>query len=106
MADSNNVDESSNMNTYTDHIRQSIIPILKRYGVTKAALFGSAVKGKGAPGDIDILVQIDEDVSLLQFVALKLELEQVLQKSVDLVEYDTIKPRLRESILREQEAIL
>jgi len=94
------------MNAYTDNIKQSIVPILRRYGVTKAALFGSAVKGKGAPSDIDILVQIDDDISLLQFVALKLELEQILQKSVDLVEYDTIKPRLRDSILKEQEAIL
>jgi predicted nucleotidyltransferase len=94
------------MNTYTDQVKQSIVPILRRYGVIKAVLFGSAVKGKDVPGDIDILVQIDDDISLLQFVALKLELEQVLQKSVDLVEYDTVKPRLRESILREQEAIL
>ena len=94
------------MSTYKDQIKQSIVPILRRYGVTRAALFGSTIKGKDAPGDIDILVQIDNDISLLQFVALKLELEQVLQKSVDLVEYDTIKPRLRDTILKEQETIL
>jgi predicted nucleotidyltransferase len=56
--------------------------------------------------DIDILVQIDSDIGLLEFVGLKLELEEALNKNVDLVEYDTIKPLLRESILKEQEIIL
>jgi len=56
--------------------------------------------------DIDILVEIDRDISLLDFVALKLELEEVLGKRVDLVEFDMIKPRLKERILREQVVIL
>ncbi len=59
------------------------------------------------PGsDIDILVQIDSDIGLLEFVGLKLELEEALNKNVDLVEYDTINPLLRESILKEQRVIL
>ena len=95
------------MNTYLERIKQSILPILRRYGVSKAALFGSVVRGQmQADSDIDILVQIDSDISLLEFVGLKLELEEALNKNVDLVEYDTIKPLLRENILKEQEAIL
>jgi predicted nucleotidyltransferase len=95
------------MNTYIERIKQSILPILRRYGVSKAALFGSVVRGQmQADSDIDILVQIDSDISLLEFVGLKLELEEALNKNVDLVEYDTIKPLLRENILKEQEAIL
>ena len=95
------------MNTYVAQIRQSVLPILRRYGVSKAALFGSIVRGQMQPGsDIDILVQIDSDIGLLEFVGLKLELEEALNKNVDLVEYDTIKPLLRESILKEQEVIL
>jgi len=95
------------MNTYLERIKQSILPILQRYGVSKAALFGSVVRGQmQADSDIDILVQIDSDISLLEFVGLKLELEEALNKNVDLVEYDTIKPLLRENILKEQEAIL
>jgi predicted nucleotidyltransferase len=95
------------MKTYIEQIKQSIIPILHRYGVSKAALFGSIVKNWMQPGsDIDILVQIDSDISLLDFVGLKIEIEEALNRSVDLVEYDTIKPLLRESILKEQEIIL
>jgi hypothetical protein len=95
------------MNTYAQQIKQSILPILRRYGVSKAALFGSAIRGQmGSKSDIDILVQIDKDISLLEFVGLKLDLEEALKKDVDLVEYDTIKPLIRDRILKEQQVIL
>ena len=95
------------MNTYIGQIKQSILPILRRHGVSKAALFGSVVtKQMRADSDIDILVQIDSDISLLDFVGLKIELEQALKRNVDVVEYDTIKPFLREIILKEQQVIL
>ncbi len=95
------------MNPSVEEIRQTVLPILRRYGVTRAALFGSAVTGRLRPdSDIDILVRIGADISLLDFVGLKLDLEQALNRRVDLVEYDTIKPRLRERILQEQETIL
>jgi predicted nucleotidyltransferase len=95
------------MDEYIQQIKQSVIPILRRYGVSKAALFGSIVKSQMQPdSDIDILVQIDKDISLLDFVGLKIELEEALNRNVDLVEYDTIKPLIRESILKEQQVIL
>ena len=95
------------MDTNIEQIKHSILPILDRYGVSKAALFGSIVTDQMRPdSDIDILVQIDSDISLLDFVGLKIELEQVLKRNVDVVEYDTIKPFLREIILKEQEIIL
>ena len=59
-----------------------------------------------ADSDIDILVEIGKDISLLDFVGLKLELEEVLENKVDLVEYKTIKPLLKERILKEQVMIL
>jgi predicted nucleotidyltransferase len=95
------------MNEYVRQIKQAVVPILRRYGVSKAALFGSIVKNRMRPdSDIDMLVQIDQDISLLDFVGLKIELEEALNRNVDLVEYDTIKPLIREHILKEQEMIL
>jgi predicted nucleotidyltransferase len=90
-----------------EQIKQKILPILRRYGVKRVGLFGSCVRGEMTPdSDIDILVEIDSDISLLDFVGLKLELEEVLNRKVDLVEYNTIKPLLRETILSQQEIIL
>ena len=56
--------------------------------------------------DIDILVDIKKNISLLDFVGIKLELEEKLERKVDLVEYNTIKPLLRDRILKEQVKIL
>ena len=95
------------MNVNVQQKKQSILPILRRYGVSKAGLFGSVVSNQMLPeSDIDILVQIDQDISLLDFVGMKLELEEALNRSVDLVEYDTIKPLLRERVLQQHEIIL
>lgn len=90
-----------------EEIKRKILPILQPYGVKKIGLFGSCVRGKiREDSDIDILVEIDKDISLLDFVGLKLEIEEALGRKVDLVEYNTIKPLLRERILKEQVVIL
>ncbi len=70
-------------------------------------LFGSYVRGEmKEDSDIDILVEIEKNISLLDFVGLKQEIEEALRKKVDLVEYGTIKPLLKERILSEQVRIL
>ncbi len=90
-----------------EEIKRKITVILQRYGTRRAALFGSYVRGEmDDDSDIDILVDIEKDISLLDFVGLKLELEDALGKKVDLVEYDAIKPLLKKRILSEQVAIL
>jgi len=90
-----------------EDIKKKILPILQRYGVKKIGLFGSSVRGEiREDSDIDILVEIESDISLLEFVGAKLEIEEALGKEIDLVEYNTIKPLLRERILKEQVIIL
>ncbi len=90
-----------------EDVKRKILPILGHYGVKKAGLFGSVVRGElREDSDIDILVEIEKDISLLDFVDLKLEIEEKLGRKVDLVEYSTIKPLLKDVILREQVAIL
>ena len=88
-------------------IKEKITPILQRYGIKKAAIFGSMAKGEAkTSSDVDILVEIKSDMSLLDFIGIKIELEEALKMKVDLVEYETIKPFIREKILSEQVAIL
>lgn len=90
-----------------EEIERKILPILQRYGVKRVGLFGSCVRGEvKEDSDIDILVEIEEDISLLDFIGIKLELEEALGKKVDLVEYSTIKPLLRKRILDEQVVLL
>ena len=83
------------------------IPLLKRYGVVKAGIFGSYARGEQKKSsDIDILVKINKDISLLRFVSLKQELEDMLNSKVDLVEYETLKPLIKEQILQDEVRIL
>ena len=90
-----------------EEIKRKILPILKKYEVTKAGIFGSVVRGEETrESDIDILVEINTRMSLLDFVGLKLELEDALGIPVDLGEYSAIKPIVKEQILSEEVAIL
>ncbi len=88
-------------------IKQKIIPILKSRKVTKASIFGSYARGEqNKKSDIDILVKVDNSVGLIEFIGLKLMLQKVLKRKVDLVEYETIRPEIKESILRDEISIL
>jgi len=84
-----------------------IIPILRKYGVKKASLFGSIARGDvHKNSDIDILVDIPKEKSLFEVMDIQFELEKALKRKVDLVEYENIKPRLKPYILKNQIRIL
>ena len=88
-------------------IQAVITPILKEYEATRAGLFGSVVRGEmGSESDIDVLVELPNNKSLLTFVGLKLDLEEALGRPVDLVEYSTIHPLLQETILSEEVSLM
>lgn len=90
-----------------DAVSEAVLPILKRHGVLRAGIFGSCARDDmTADSDIDVLVEIRSDIGLLDFIRIKLELEQALSREVHLVEYDAIKPQLKDGILREQVIIL
>lgn len=90
-----------------EDIKSKAQPILKQADVTKAALFGSYVRGENTEeSDIDILVSFPENTNLLDVVHLKNQLEEHLHKKVDLVSYNAISPLIRESILKYQYQLL
>lgn len=90
-----------------EEIKDTIIEVLKKYGVKRAAFFGSIVRGEATEGsDIDLLVEFEGKKSLLDLVGLKLELQELLGREVDVITYKSIHPLLKERILGEQEVIL
>ena len=87
-------------------IQKIIQPILGKYPIKRASIFGSYARQEArTESDIDILVEFSKTISLLQFVSIQLELEDILGKKVDLVEFSTIKSQLKTNILEEQIAI-
>ncbi len=89
-----------------EEIKSKALPILKDYGVVRAALFGSFIRGEATDkSDVDILIEFVEGKTLLDLVGLQLELEEQLKASIDVITYDSLHPQLREAILKEQEPI-
>jgi hypothetical protein len=67
-------------------IKKKSTPILKKYGIQSAAIFGSVARGEDRPdSDIDILVRLGERMGIYKFIGLQFELENTLGKKVDLV---------------------
>lgn len=90
-----------------EKIKKLAEPILREAGATRAEIFGSQSRGEaGKTSDIDILVELPGQGGLLDFVRLKNKLEDALQKAVDLVEYDSIKPSLKAYILADRTQII
>jgi uncharacterized protein len=83
-----------------------IIPILVKYHVKKAALFGSYARGDfDEKSDIDILFEPPNNMGI-GVVSLKRDLENALEKKVDLVSYNGISKYLKEYILGNQKPLL
>jgi uncharacterized protein len=74
-------------------------PILKKNKVKKAALFGSMARQEfNDKSDIDILVELDDSCSLLDFIGIKIDLEDAFHRKVDLVEYKCVREELKKYI--------
>jgi predicted nucleotidyltransferase len=90
-----------------EEVRSRILPILKRYGIRRASVFGSFARGEEREdSDIDILVEFEEGKSLLDLVGLKMDLEEALGRKVDVLTYKSLHPLLKDRILQEQTIIL
>lgn len=86
--------------------KEQIVPIIKKYNISKAALFGSIVTGKmRSDSDIDLLIDMPKDSSLFDLLRVKIDLEEQLGRRVDLVQYKAIKLRLKDEILSHQISI-
>lgn len=95
------------MEAHIEDIKRKTLPILRRHGVAKAAVFGSFVRGENKEGsDLDLLVEFEGEKSLLDLAGLKVELEELLKIKVDVLTYDSLHPLLKDRILNEQEVIV
>lgn len=74
----------------------------QRYHVKRLALFGSVLgEDFGPESDVDILVVFDPSayVSFMTLGKMKRELSGIIQRPVDLVPQEGLKPAIREAVL-------
>lgn len=89
--------------------RKKIAEFCKRWNITEFSIFGSVLRDDFRPdSDIDVLVSIDPKAhfGLFKIIEMKLELEEMFKRPVDLVEKEGLKnPYRRKEILQTAQVV-
>lgn len=74
----------------------------REFGITRIGIFGSLARGEATDAsDVDVVVEMERP-DLLLLVGIKQELEELLQRPVDVVRYrEQMNPLLKKRIDRE-----
>ena len=76
--------------------RSELVAIAAKHGASNLRLFGSVIRGEERPdSDIDLLIDLAEDRSFSDYLALIEELEGALARRVDIVLQRSISPHFR-----------
>jgi len=76
--------------------------LFEKYKVTKLGVFGSFARGEETPdSDVDILIEFSETPGMMMFFNTEEYLEKLLNRKIDLVRENAIRPELKEIILSE-----
>jgi predicted nucleotidyltransferase len=82
--------------------REDILQIAARHGAHDVRIFGSAARGEAdAQSDVDFLVNLEAGRSLLDLGALLMDLQDLLNREVDVVTEAGLRPRIRNRVLSE-----
>ena len=79
------------------------LPVLKdKYHVKKLGIFGSVARGQeNNSSDVDIIVDFESPIGFFDFIRLENFLSEVLQKKVDLVSRNAVKPAIKDEVIKE-----
>ena len=76
--------------------------LIRQFGVTQLAVFGSTARDAAGPGsDIDILVDFDGPATSDRYLGVQFYLEDLLGRPVDLVTEKALRSELRPFIEKE-----
>jgi uncharacterized protein len=83
------------------------LPVLHRYGIQRAGVFGSYARDQAGPeSDLDLLVELPPGSSLLDLVGLEQDLTDELGLKVEATTYRALHPLLRDRVLADEKTIL
>jgi len=82
--------------------RDRILAITRQHGARNVRVFGSIARGEGKrDSDLDVLVELELGRSLLDIIAIKQDLEDLLNTKVDVVTEAAVSPYMRDQVLRQ-----
>jgi predicted nucleotidyltransferase len=83
-------------------MRDEILRISQMHGATRVRLFGSFARGTARPdSDLDLLIDLDPNRDLLDVVAIKQDLEELLGRQPHVVTETAINRRIRDAVLKD-----
>jgi predicted nucleotidyltransferase len=87
-------------------LRPQLLAVATRHGASNLRIYGSIATGHEHSGsDLDLLVDLADDQSLLGLIGLRQDLEDLLGCSVDVTEAETLHPLIRAQILEQALAL-
>ena len=82
--------------------RARILAITRQHGARNVRVFGSIARGEDKrDSDLDVLVELGPGRSLLDIIAIKQDLEDLLNTKVDVVTEAAVSPYIRDQVLRQ-----
>jgi predicted nucleotidyltransferase len=82
--------------------REEILSIATKYGAFNVRIFGSVARGdETADSDVDFLVELEPGRNLLDRIALMQDLEDLLERKVDVATVKGLREYFRDRILNE-----
>jgi predicted nucleotidyltransferase len=94
--------KAMNCKQVLDVLRHLKPELVRRFGVTRLALFGSTVRNEArVDSDIDIVVAFDGPATSTKYFGVQFLLEDELGQPVDLVTEKSLRPELKPFIERE-----
>lgn len=82
--------------------REEILATARRYGAGNVRLIGSVARREAGPqSDVDLLVELEPDRTLLDHAALIEALEALLEVKVDVASDRGLRQRVKERVLAE-----
>jgi len=82
--------------------REIILALAAQYGINRVRIFGSVARGEETlHSDLDLLVNFDEDRSLLDLIGFRNKLEEVLDRKVDVVSENALHWYIKDKVIQE-----
>ena len=82
--------------------REELLTMMRRHGASNPRIFGSVARREDGPdSDVDFLVEMESDRSLLDLISLQQEIERSLERRVDLLTPRSLNRHIRDRILAE-----
>ncbi|MUG98046.1 DNA polymerase subunit beta [Scytonema sp. UIC 10036] len=86
--------------------REEILRIAALYGAYNVRVFGSVARGEARlDSDVDFLVELEPQRTLIDQIALMQSLSELLGRKVDVTEPETLHELIRDKVLREAVAL-